>query len=406
MIDQWRKTPLGEIAKLYDSLHKTPKYSDVGYPMVRVTDIRGGYLDTSSCRLVDEDALEEFSKKHPPAPGDILFSRVGSYGNSTLVTKRERFCLGQNTVCFSVNAEEVIPHFLFAFLNSPDAKAQIDSFVGGASQPTISLGNIKRIETPLPPLTIQRRIASILSAYDDLIENNTRRIAILEEMARQLYEEWFVHFRFPGHEEVNLNSDLPEGWETEHLIDAAHLVMGQSPKSEFYNKTGEGLPFHQGVTNFGDYFPTDRLFCTVTNRLAEEEDILFSVRAPVGRINITTKRIVIGRGVSAIRSNRDNQTFLLCQLRNRFSEEDTMGGGTIFKAVTKKDMETIKLTRPPQQLVTSFEQVVSPMWKQIRRLTEKNTNLRTQRNLLLPKLISGEIDVSDTPSPDGEEQAA
>jgi len=190
---------------------------------------------------------------------------------------------------------------------------------------------------------------------------------------------------------------IPEGWEVQPLGNVCHLVVGQSPKSEFYNDEGKGLPFHQGVTDFGDLYPTTRRYCTVTKRVAEEGDILFSVRAPVGRINIADRRIVVGRGLHAIRSKGGNQTFIFLQLKDRFREEDIMGSGTIFKAVTKSDVLGIKLLMPPVDLITSFEQITNPMFTVLKTLTEKNVNLRRTRDLLLPRLISGEIGVSDLP---------
>jgi type I restriction enzyme S subunit len=170
--------------------------------------------------------------------------------------------------------------------------------------------------------------------------------------------------------------------------------MGQSPKSEFYNETGEGLPFHQGVRDFGKRFPTDRVYCTVQNRIAEAGDILFSVRAPVGRINIAHKKIVIGRGLSAIRSKRGNQAFLFQQLKERFQEEDTMGGGTIFSGIRKDDLLGIPLLSPGESVIDQFEEIVNPIFSQLVNLAMKNINLRQTRDLLLPKLISGELDVS------------
>lgn len=251
------------------------------------------------------------------------------------------------------------------------------------------------------PMEDQRKIAAILSAYDDLIENNTQRIAILQEMARLLYREWFVHFRFPGHEKVTMvNSPfgpIAEGWEVKQLRQVCHLVVGQSPKSEFYNEEGNGLPFHQGVTDFGNLYPATRRYCTVTKRVAEEGDILFSVRAPVGRINVADRKMVIGRGLHAIRSKTGNQTFILLQLKDNFRQEDTMGSGTIFKAVTKSDMLGIQLLMPPTDLIAGFEQIVVPMFSLLKVLAEKNVTLRHTRDLLLPHLISGELDVSDLP---------
>jgi type I restriction enzyme, S subunit len=238
----------------------------------------------------------------------------------------------------------------------------------------------------------------VLSAYDDLIENNTRRIAILEEMGRRIYEEWFVHFRFPGHEGGRIvESELglvPEGWGRETLADCAVVTMGQSPSSEFYNDQGEGLPFHQGVTNFGRHFPAHKMFCSSEGRLAEEGDILVSVRAPVGRINLSPSRLVIGRGLCAVRSRTGQQTFLLHRLFETFKVEDSMGNGAIFKAVSKQEVLGLPFLVPPAPLVVAFEKSASPIWSLIRNLTYKNDNLRTTRDLLLPKLISGELDVS------------
>jgi type I restriction enzyme S subunit len=232
-------------------------------------------------------------------------------------------------------------------------------------------------------------------AYDELIENNQRRIRILEQMARALYHEWFVNFRFPGHEKIRrIDSTLgpiPKGWEVKKLKDVCHLIMGQSPKSEFYNKIGEGQPFHQGVTDFGDRFPTDRLFCTVESRVAETGDILFSVRAPVGRMNIADKKNIIGRGLSAIRHKDGQQAFLWEQLRNRFTEDDMMGGGSIFAAVTKNDMQAIELVWPTDAAVRSATSHFDPIHEEIATLTKQIRNLRRTRDLLLPRLLSGQI---------------
>jgi type I restriction enzyme S subunit len=186
---------------------------------------------------------------------------------------------------------------------------------------------------------------------------------------------------------------IPDGWEVARLGDACTIVMGQSPKSEFYNDEGKGLPFHQGVTDFGQRFPTDRVYCTVENRIAEAGDMLFSVRAPVGRINLTTKRIVIGRGLAAIRSTTGHQAFIFQQLKEKFQEENSIRGGTIFKAVTKSDMHDLKILQPEKMLIQQFESIAQPIFAELENLTFKNDNLRNTRDLLLPRLISGEVDV-------------
>ncbi|MBI1928532.1 restriction endonuclease subunit S [Candidatus Poribacteria bacterium] len=263
------------------------------------------------------------------------------------------------------------PRYVYYYLQTLD----LQRFNSGAGVPTLNRNDLDTLELWVHSLPTQRKIAAVLSAYDDLIENNTRRIQILEEMARAIYREWFVHFRFPGHETVKMVESagglIPDGWEVKRLGEACEIVMGQSPKSEFYNETGEGLPFHQGVKDFGQRFPTDRVYCTVQNRIAEACDILFSVRAPVGRINMANKRIVIGRGLCAIRDKNENQAFIFHQLKEKFQEEDIMGGGTIFKAVTKADMLGIHLLLPPQSFIARFEQIAKPIFSALANLTSK-----------------------------------
>lgn len=182
----------------------------------------------------------------------------------------------------------------------------------GVAQDNLSKDKLLSIKFSVPDLPVQRRIADILSAYDDLIENNRRRIAILEEMARLTYRKWFC-----GSEQCR----------TATLGEIADVVMGQSPESKTYNGNGEGLPFHQGVTGFGFRYPRNEMWCTAGSRFAEEGDILFSVRAPVGRINVAGERIVIGRGLSAMRAKNGFQSWLLYALKHHFSKEDMIGVG-------------------------------------------------------------------------------
>jgi len=311
-------------------------------------------------------------------------------------------CFPDSIVGFIPDPKKSDARFIKYFIET--LKIGMQNASKGTTQDNLSVDKLMTFDFVVPNVEEQRRIASILSAYDDLIENNTRRIAILEEMARRIYEEWFVRFRFPGHETVPMvESELglvPQGWGRETLADCAIVTMGQSPSSEFYNGDGDGLPFHQGVTNFGRHFPTHKMFCSSEGRLAEEGDILVSVRAPVGRINLSPSRLVIGRGLCTVRSRKGQQVFLLHRLFETFKEEDSMGNGAIFKAVSKQEVLGLPFLVPPAKLVIQFESVASPIWSLIRNLTYKNTNLRTTRDLLLPKLISGELDVSALPEPE------
>ena len=337
--------------------------------------------------------------------GDILFARITPcLENGKIVQFKHtnnQPCFG-STEFFIFRGKPNISdstYILYLALSPIIRGPAVKSMSGASGRQRAALSSVEDVSIPFLSLPTQRKIAAILSTYDNLIENNTRRIKILEDMAQTLYREWFVHYRFPGHENVTMvESELgpiPQGWEVKQLGEMCHVLMGLSPKSEFYNETGEGLPFHQGVTDFGSRFPTDRVYCTVQKRIAEVDDILFSVRAPVGRINIANKRIVIGRGLSAIRSKNGIQKFRLHQLKDRFQEEDTMGSGTIFNAITKADLLGIQLMKPTSPIVVKFEKTVEPISLELANLTIKNANLRQTRDLLLPKLISGKIDVSD-----------
>ncbi len=396
-------TQLSEVCvAIVDCEHKTAPLSKdgKGYPLVRTSNIGRGRLELTNIHRIDFTAYEAWTRRAVPKPGDLILAREAPVGNVAVITTGMEPALGQRTVLIRPDPKKVDANFLTYRLLAHDVQHWMSGVANGATVPHLNMADIRTLPLPaFPPLETQCQIGAMLASFDDLIENNRRRIEILEEMARLLYREWFVHFRYPGYEGIELvDSDLgriPEGWGQARLAEACLLVMGQSPKSEYYNDIGEGLPFHQGVSDFGDRFPTHRKWTTVDNRVAESRDILFSVRAPVGRINVAPDRLVVGRGLSAIRALDGNQNFLLAQLKEEFAVEDSIGGGTIFNAVTKKDMESIVLLRPTILVVEEFEAVVAPMSDLVANLSQQNIALREARDLLLPRLVSGELDVSE-----------
>ncbi len=262
-----------------------------------------------------------------------------------------------------------------------------------AAVPGLNRLDALALEVRIVPPADQDTISAILSAYDDLIENNRRRIRLLEQAAQLLYREWFVHLRFPGHKSVRIVDGVPEGWERRPLGAVADIVMGQSPKSLYYNEHGRGLPFHQGVRYFGTRFPVHRIYSTAGNRLAETGDILVSVRAPVGRINIAPDRMIMGRGIGGVRSTlgRNHHAFLRYLLGSFFAVEDRIGTGTIFASITKKDFRGIALLHPTTRLIRGFANFVGPIDRQIGVLHNTNRALAQARDLLLPRLMNGEI---------------
>ena len=398
IVEKWDRVILREICDLVNyGYTASAKPEPIGPKFLRITDIVPNQIDWTSvphCKI-DNEKFDKYRLKE----GDIVIARTGATtGYAKRIRMDHQAVFASYLVRIRINPNYDSRYVGFV-IESDAYKRFIQLNLGGAAQPQANAQVLTSFPIPLPPLPTQCKIAAILSTYDDLIENNTRRIKILEDMAHTLYQEWFVHFRFPGHENVPMVESplgpIPAGWEVKQLGEICDVLMGQSPRSEFYNETGAGLPFHQGVTDFGQRFPTDRVYCTVQKRIAEIGDILFSVRAPVGRINIANKKIVIGRGLSAIRSKNSNQAFMLQQLKDKFQKEDTMGSGTIYNAITKADLLGIQLLEPTKSIVAKFEEIAESISLELANLTMKNSNLRKTRDLLLPKLISGEIDVSE-----------
>ena len=283
--------------------------------------------------------------------------------------------------------------FLYYWFQSYEGRKKFEALAKGTSQKAVPISGIKTLEIELPSLKSQKRIADILSAYDDLIENNQKQIKLLEEAAQRLYKEWFVDLRFPGHENTKIVDGVPEGWNEKTLSQVANVIMGQSPKSEFYNSEKKGLPFHQGVGSYGVRFVMDDIYSSSYTRIAEPNSILFSVRAPVGRLNITKNKVVIGRGLAAINQTDGCQSYLYYLLKNKFFKDNVVGNGSIFASVSKDELLNQKFLIPERNLMMQFEKIVSQMDKQIENLDSKNKKLIEARDRLLPKLMSGEVEV-------------
>lgn len=328
---------------------------------------------------------------------DILLNITGaSVGRCTIIPEYLLPArVNQHVSIIRCDKEKVDAKFLLYCINSTSYKDALMSIAdSGATREALTKDDIEKFQVLLPSLPIQQRIASILSAYDDLIEVNNQRIKLLEETARELYKEWFVRMRFPGYKEAKFVKGVPEGWEVTTLADEVNFKMGQSPKSEFYNDDGNGLPFHQGVGTYGQRFPEHKIFCSVNGRTAEEGDILFSVRAPVGRLNIADRKLIIGRGLSAMRHKKGLNNYLYYLLQHEFSKEDIIGNGSIFNSVGKDELKRFKIFQVGD-FAKQFNNWVKPIDEQLLILIQQNTQLRQIRDRLLPRLIGGKLEVKE-----------
>ena len=373
---------------------KASDYTDEGVPVINVRNIGYGDLRPEKLEFVPEGTAERLSV-HVLQESDIVLGRKGAVDRHLFVSDGQHgWVQGSDCIRLRLSEDRINPRFAsYAFLRPYHKEWMLRQCGNKATMASLNQDVIRRIVLPFPQLEKQRDIVDILSAYDDLIENHRRRIALLEEAARLLYREWFVRFRFPGHEHVKIIGDLPEKWERRTLVELAEVVMGQSPKSQFYNEVGDGLPFHQGVTDYGFRFVSHRIYSTAVTKLAEAGDILISVRAPVGRINITRDKIVLGRGLAAVRSRTEHRSFLLYALKNHFYAEDIIGTGAIYAATNKKELEGQILIEPRKIVLAEFEKQARDIDQNIENLTTHNEKLAQARDLLLPRLMNGQIAV-------------
>lgn len=298
-----------------------------------------------------------------------------------------------NTALYVRDFKGSDPRFVSYFLRSIDFHKYVDK----AAVPGVNRNHVHMEEVTFPPLDEQRRIAAVLGALDDKIELNRKMNRTLDELAQALFKSWFIDF--DRHDDL-VDSEIgpvPRGWEVRSLGDVTEITMGQSPPGSTYNGDGDGLPFFQGATDFGSVFPTNRVYCTAPTQLAEEWDVLMSVRAPVGRTNLALERCAIGRGVASVRSQGGRHpAYAWCLVNSLSAALDVYNGeGTVFGSINKKALHALPVARPPADRVMAFDALAGPLLSRLRVGEEEARTLASLRDTLLPKLISGELRVPE-----------
>lgn len=254
----------------------------------------------------------------------------------------------------------------------------------------------------------QKKIAAVLSALDAKIACNNRINAELEAMAKTLYDYWFVQFDFPDANgkpykssggkmvyNLTLKREIPAGWKDKQLSQIANITMGHSPLGESLNESKDGVEFFQGSTDFGWQFPTIRQYTTQVTRMAKRGDILLSVRAPVGDMNIANIDCCIGRGLAALNSKYGFDGFLFYVMRYFKTIFDRRNGeGTTFGSITKDDLHSLPLAYPPTELLTEYDKVVSNYNQMVFTRSMENQHLTQLRDWLLPMLMNGQVTVA------------
>ena len=404
-----RTMKLSSLGTLRNGMNYDKSSAKRGCKIIGVADFAGHvFPDYSTLSEIDTSIV---SKDDLLKDGDILFVR--SNGNKNLVGRTmyiygitEPICYSGFCIAFRPDVTLVCPEYLFYALRAPFYKKQY-SYSQQTNITNLSQGVLGAVEVPIPDLDTQRKLAKILFALDQKISLNTHICSELESMAKTLYDYWFVQFDFPdengrpyrasGGEMVwnpQLKREIPKGWESGKLSDIANITMGQSPAGESYNETGDGMVFYQGRTDFGMRFPTTRMYTTAPTRFAHKGDILLSVRAPVGDLNIAMEDCCIGRGLAALKSKVGSQMYVFYTLSGLKPIFDVMdGNGTTFGSITKDTLFGLNVVIPTNFQLQKFEKRVKPIEDQIQICEQENRELIKLRDWLLPMLMNGQAQV-------------
>ena len=395
---EWRKVKLGDCCEITSSKRCLASVrTKEGIPFFCSKEIilldKGENIEPTD--FIPEEIYESVRDKFGvPKAGDLLLTTRGTNGIPYIYKESDKFYFADGNLSWFKNFKRNISNkYLYYWFKSAFGKHEVDAIAKGTAQKAVPIEGLRRIELKLPPLSTQHRIATTISRYDSLIDNYQKQIKLLEEAAQRLYKEWFVNLRFPGHENTKIVDGVPEGWEKKKLEEIADIIMGQSPKSEFYNKEQKGLPFHQGVGSYGTRFVNDIVYTTSYTRIAEANSLLFSVRAPVGRLNISKNKIVIGRGLAAMKHKNGMQSFLFYMLKERFFKDNIIGNGSIFASISKNELLNLRFIIPANSIIYKYERFASDIDAKIQKLDSQLRLLTESRDRLLPKLLSGEIEV-------------
>ena len=383
MMSEWKKVSVSDLGRIVTG--KTPKTAISEYyggciPFLTPSDDMSVKYVLSTSKTITEDGKNSVKNAVIPK-NSICVSCIGSDLGKVVITTKETVTNQQiNSVI--VNTELYDVDFVYYAMVILGKVLNYHSKTSTAV-PIVNKSTFSQYEILCPVLSEQRKIARILSEIDSKIAINTAINENLEQQAQAIYAQMFIE-------------SAEESWETGSLSDISVITMGQSPKGDTFNETGEGAVFYQGRTDFGFRFPTRRLYTTEPKRIAMCGDALMSVRAPVGDLNVAYEECCIGRGLAAIHSKDNHQSFVLYTLFTLKKQLDVFNGeGTVFGSINKESLNSMEITIPPMELMDRFESIVSPIDRSIRNNYEEICRLQAIRDTLLPKLMSGEIDVSE-----------
>ena len=395
---------LNEVCELIvDCPHTTANDEGKGFPLVRTPNIGKGRLVYDGMHRVCEDVYNKRNARAIPQENDLIFAREATAGNVALIQKGEKVCLGQRTVLIRPNQEKVNPAFLTYFLLAPKQQYNLLSTANGATVAHVNLPTIRNLKIDLPELPTQHRIASILSRYDSLIENYQKQIRLLEEAAQRLYKEWFVDLHFPGHENTKIVDGVPEGWEKKKAQDFFEMSIGKTPpraQKQWFTNGKDGIPW-VSISDMKDTMYvmstseglTQDACDTFNVKIVPKGTILLSFKLTVGRVAFAGADVCTNEAIAHFLKDGDGwKAYTLMYLRNY--NYDSLGNTSgISKAVNSTIIKNMPFVMPCTYILQEFSQKVMPFIKQIENLQSQLRLLSEARDRLLPKLMSGEIEI-------------
>jgi len=384
-MSEWFEITIKDLClKITDGSHYSPASVMAGYPMLSVKDMDEYGFNFLNARLISKDDYDRLVKADcKPLKDDVLIAKDGSYLKHVFVIKEESDVVILSSIAIlRPNVSIINPYFLKHLLKAQAVRSSMSNYVTGSALPRIILSDFKKMKLCIPSLPTQTRIADILSAYDDAIENNNHRIALLEKAARELYQEWFVRFRFPGHKKAKFVNGLPEGWEVKRLEKISDFRYGTMPNAEHIRETG--FPIFSGYRITGYY--KDWMF--------ENEQLVLIARGVggTGEVRISPPFCYLTNLAIAFLLKTDVYKFYLYemfQLQN-LRHLDT---GAAQSQITIENLKRYKVIIPTIDLLNEYDQIVKNIYNLKLNLQSRSQNVARQRDLLLPRLMSGKLNV-------------
>ena len=375
---------------IVDCPHSTAPNEGEGYPIIRTPNVGRGRLILDGVQRVSKATYDKRNIRAVPQKDDIIFAREAPAGNAAIIRAGQEVCLGQRTVLIRPDKKKVCPQFLAYYILAPKQQYELLGTANGATVAHVNIPIIRNMPVNLPKIEIQERIAEILSSYDDLIENNKKQIKLLEEAAERLYREWFVDLHFPRYENTEIIDGVPEGWKRKRLVDIADIQYGYAFDGSKFNDMKKGIPIVRirnipaGITSDYTTEETEEKYIIGNGDIIVGMDGEFHINSWSGDNAYLVQRTCCFRP-----KKKEMQGWLLWAIRKPIKYyEKTIVGATVSH-LGKKHIDAIDLLVGPDELYVPFQNYFDKRQS----LLNQNVLLLEARDRLLPRLMSGEVEV-------------